>query len=519
MRERTVARVRRWPLSRQLVAGIVALLVLATAVIGVVTMGVQRLNVIDRVDDQLETVLDAQVSSVADASQEIPRMRARSLLVIEGTGAVDPGEAGEAARAGDAETAELTDAAGEVVPLSAQEVDQLLAEAAAAGEATTVQLPEHGSYRVAAETLAGGGTVLVGQSLSEVEQTIRDMSITFTVVGLFGVALAALGGRALIRGGLRPLERLARTASQVSETPLASGEVSMPSRVSARDTLPGTEVGQVGAALNRMLDHVEDAIRRRQLSEEQLRRFIADAGHELRTPLAAISAHAQLMERRRQELPADLARSSQRIGSESSRMALLVEDLLLLARLDSGVPVGDEPVELARILVDASADAQVTTPDHRWSIDLPEDAADLMVRGDSARLHQVVSNLVNNAKDHAPAGTAVTLRLRHDPPDHVLLIVEDDGPGIPAELQPKIFDRFVRGDGSRTRGGGVGGTGSADSAESTGGAGDAGGAGSTGLGMAICAAIVRAHDGTITLDSRPGLTRFTVRLPLARMRG
>ncbi|MDS2172228.1 ATP-binding protein [Nesterenkonia sp. CL21] len=483
MSERTLARLSRWPLRRQLVAGIVMLLVVATVVIGVVTVAVQRHTVLDRVDDQLETVLEAQRSAVEDEAQEIPRMRARSVVVIEADGVE--------------EVAELTDESGVVSPLSDAERHQLLDGAGREPYAETVQLSDHGSYRVTSAALGGGGQVVVGQSLSEVDQTIRDMTLSFTVVGLLGVTLAALGGRWIIRLGLRPLERLARTASQVSQTPLAEGTVSMPSRVQDQDTSPGTEVGQVGAALNRMLDHVEDAIGRRQSSEDQLRRFIADAGHELRTPLAAISAHAQLMERRRTEMPEELGHSSQRIRSESQRMGLLVEDLLLLARLDSGVPLAEEPVELARILVDVSADAQLTAPGHQWHIDLPEGAADLTVRGDAARLHQVVSNLVNNAKDHTPEGTSVILRLRADRADAVEVTVEDDGPGIPEELQPRIFDRFVRGDGARSRG----------DAET--------GQGNTGLGMAICAAIVHAHRGTIRCESRPGRTRFVIRLPAA----
>ena len=177
-----------------------------------------------------------------------------------------------------------------------------------------------------------------------------------------------------------------------------------------------------------------------------------------------------------------------RVESETERMTQLVEDMLLLARLDSGRPLEREPVDLSRLVVDAVSDAHVAGPDHHWSLDLPEEP--VVVPGDEARLHQVLANLLANARIHSAPGTVVTTPLSTEP-THSVLQVTDDGPGIPDDLQSEIFERFARGDSSRSRKGG-----------------------STGLGLAIVSAVVKAHDGTITVKSSPGHTEFTVRLPL-----
>jgi two-component system, OmpR family, sensor kinase len=178
----------------------------------------------------------------------------------------------------------------------------------------------------------------------------------------------------------------------------------------------------------------------------------------------------------------------QRVQSETERMTHLVEDLLLLARLDSGRPLEREAVDLSRVAVDAVSDAHVAGPDHQWELDLPEEP--VTVCGDAARLHQVMTNLLANARVHTGQGTVVTTRLSSDA-THAVLSVVDNGPGIPEQLQSEVFERFARGDTSRSRKGG-----------------------STGLGLAIVSAVIKAHDGTITLDSAPGHTDFTVRLPL-----
>jgi len=261
--------------------------------------------------------------------------------------------------------------------------------------------------------------------------------------------------------------------------------------VPLRDTDPRTEVGQVGAALNQMLGHVSSALAARQESETRVRQFVADASHELRTPLAAIRGYAELA--RRDPLDQQgVGHALHRVESESTRMTILVDDLLLLARLDSGRPLSSETVDVTRLAIDAVSDAQVAGPDHRWELDLPDDP--VLTLGDEARLHQVLANLLANARTHTRPGTMVSCRLRATA-STVVLTVTDNGAGIPDHLQLEIFHRFVRGDSSRSRA-----------------------AGSTGLGLAIVAAVVAAHHGTVSVQSRPGLTSFTVELPMMQAR-
>jgi two-component system OmpR family sensor kinase len=267
--------------------------------------------------------------------------------------------------------------------------------------------------------------------------------------------------------------------------------VQLAQRVPAGDTDPRTEVGQVGAALNRMLDHVGNALEARHASEMQVRQFVADASHELRTPLAAIRGYAELSRRSRAPISEEIAHVLGRVESEAKRMTGLVEDLLLLARLDAGRPLAHDPVDLTMLVVDAVSDAHAAGPRHFWQLDLPEEP--VTVVGDQQRLHQVLANLLANARTHTPEGTTVTVAVTATADSAVLQVI-DFGPGIPAGLQPHIFERFARGDSSRSRA-----------------------AGSTGLGLSIVSAVVAAHRGTVSVDSRPGQTVFTVTLPLVRV--
>jgi two-component system, OmpR family, sensor kinase len=377
------------------------------------------------------------------------------------------------------------------------------------------------AYRVSKVSCAG--TVMVtGLLLGPTQHNIDTVLITELIA--FGVVLVLAVGSGiwLVRLSLRPLRRVAATATAVAELPLDSGEVALPGRVP--DTDPRTEVGQVGAAFNRMLGHVERALGRRAASEARLRRFAADASHELRTPLSAIRGYAELALRHTGPVPDDVMHALGRVQSESARMSVLVDDLLLLARLDAGRPLDSEPVDLSRLCIDVTSDAQVAHRDHRWRLDLPDDP--VVVLGDEHRLHQVLANLLSNAGKHTPAGTTVTVTLTDPdpagsvplpgpltppgpvplpgsvplpgpltPPGPVTITVHDDGPGIPAELIPELFERFTRADTSRWR------------------ADDARGGTSTGLGLAIVDAVVSAHNGTIAVSSRPGDTRFTITLP------
>ncbi|MCV6969820.1 HAMP domain-containing histidine kinase [Mycobacterium bohemicum] len=353
---------------------------------------------------------------------------------------------------------------------------------------TTLDLDGLGRYRVVAAASRNGGDVIVtGLSMSNVDATMIRMLVILGIVTLVALAAATTAGAIIIRRALAPLRRVVQTATEVVELPLDRGEVELPVRVAEADANPSTEVGQLGSALNRMLDHISAALSARQASETRVRQFVADASHELRTPLAAIRGYTELTQRMGDDRDA-VEHAMSRVASETERMTRLVEDLLLLARLDSGRPLEREPVDLSRVALDAVNDAHVAGPDHEWELDLPDEP--VIVPGDAARLHQVLTNLLANARVHTGAGTVVTTRLSTEPSYSVLQVI-DNGPGIPTALQSEVFERFARGDSSRSRKGG-----------------------STGLGLAIVSAVVKAHHGTIAVNSSPGHTEFTVRLPL-----
>lgn len=366
------------------------------------------------------------------------------------------------------------------------------------GEAVTIAaVPRDGNaytrtiggdeYRIISTTRANGTTVVTALPMAQVNATLTKMTVIGGVVALIGVAATAIAGTIIIRVTLRPLRRVAATASRVAELPLERGEVALSVRVAEVDTDPRTEVGQVGAALNQMLGHIGNALAVRHASETRMRQFLADVSHELRTPLAAISGYAELTRRTREPVPPDVTYAMSRVESESARMTSLVSDLLLLARIDSGRPLEHESVDLSDLVVHAVSDAHVAAPGHRFSLDLPEEP--VSVTGDAARLHQVLANLLANARTHTPPGTLVTASLSATATDAIIAVV-DNGPGIAAELLPQIFERFARGDSSRSRA-----------------------AGSTGLGLAIVAAVIEAHHGRVEASSVPGRTAFVVRLP------
>jgi len=337
------------------------------------------------------------------------------------------------------------------------------------------------AYRVLAQPLRGGaGVLVVGLPLTEVHQTLSRLLL---VEGL--VALGVMLGLGLlswwtVRRELRPLDRIEETAGAI-----AGGDLSQ--RVDATD--PRTEVGRLGIALNAMLAQIEEAFAERTESENRLRRFLADASHELRTPLTSIRGYSELFRRGADERPEDLATSMRRIEQEATRMGVLVDELLLLARLDQGRPLERAPVDLAAIATDAVSDASAVDPARRITLST---AGRAVVSGDEARLRQVVANLMTNALAHTPHGSPIEVRVDHGTDDAVLE-VRDHGRGLSAEEQAHVFEPFFRADPSRFR--------------------ERGGAG---LGLAIVSAIVEAHGGTVAVESRPGEGAcFRVAIPLA----
>ena len=272
------------------------------------------------------------------------------------------------------------------------------------------------------------------------------------VLSVLAVGAAALIGRTLVERSLRPLNRVAATAQQVSQLPLDRGEVALAVRVPPADTNPESEVGRVGLALNHMLNNVEEALAARQASETKVRQFVADASHELRNPLAAIRGYAELTQRSGEEIPPDAAYAMSRVESEAERMSTLVEDLLLLARLDAGPALDIQPTDLNALLIDAVSDARAAGPDHSWSLSLPDEL--VTASADPYRLHQVVANLLANARTHTPPGTQVQAALT-TAGDQALITVADNGPGISPEIVDHVFERFTRADTSRVRAAGA----------------------------------------------------------------
>ncbi|MFI5799841.1 ATP-binding protein [Streptomyces sp. NPDC051677] len=350
----------------------------------------------------------------------------------------------------------------------------------------TVELPGLGDYRV---KYASNDTssYYVAIPTAEVDNTINTLILVEVSLTVAGLIAAGLAGTVMVGVATRPLRKVAATATRVSELPLHTGEVNLSERVPETETDPHTEVGQVGAALNRMLNHVHGALHARQESEMRVRQFVADASHELRTPLASIRGYAELTRRGREEVGPDTRHALGRIESEAGRMTFLVEDLLLLARLDAGRPLQFEQTDLVPLVIDTVSDARAAGRDHVWRLELPDEPA--LVSADAARLQQVLVNLLANARTHTPPGTTVTARVQRRGP-WLCVDVQDNGQGIQADLLPHVFERFARGDSSRSRA-----------------------SGSTGLGLAIVQAVATAHGGAVTVDSVPGRTVFTVHLP------
>jgi two-component system OmpR family sensor kinase len=512
----------RWTLRRRIVVGLIGLLAVFAGTMGVVsTLALHR---------SLMGQIDADLVSASDRAARAPT---RAMLVGQPETARPPALIASSATPGATPARpfglripgqnvgtlnlDVTDGvinagylteSGEFQRLTSAQATAL-AGTPADGVPRTVEVDGLGSYRVVGATSVAGSLVVTGLPTTATTTTVEKYVAVEVGVAVAGLVLAGLAGTVLVRRELRPLTRVAATATRVAELPLDRGEVMLAERVPEADTDPGTEVGQVGSALNRLLGHVERALAARHESETQVRQFVADASHELRTPLASIRGYAELVRRLPEPVPEDALHAMARVESESKRMTVLVEDMLLLARLDAGRDLERAEVDVSSLAVDAVADAHAAGPDHAWRLELdPDDTAPdhvapdqpspddgsrpAIVVGDEPRLRQVLANLLSNARVHTPPGTTVVVIVRSTR-SVVTVQVQDDGPGIPEPLRSRLFQRFTRGDASRNRAAGS----------------------STGLGLAIVHAVVTAHGGTIDVDGTPGRTTFTVTLPAA----
>ena len=367
-------------------------------------------------------------------------------------------------------------------------------------------------WRLLVTQLPNGDYLVIGQKLTDVDNAVDRLIAVELVVGVTVLTILAGLGVAMVRASLRPLVEIEHTAAAIADGDLTR-------RVPQHD--PGTELGRLGQALNAMLTQIEGAFtaraasehaalsaeaaakrseRRALRSEERMRQFVADASHELRTPLTTIRGFAELYRQGAVREPGQIEALLKRIEDEAARMGLLVEDLLLLARLDQERPLVLAPVDLRTVAADAIAAARAVAPDRPIRLELPADGRTPVVIGDEPRLRQVFGNLMTNALTHTPPDSPVTLRLSTVDGDAIVEVV-DRGPGLSAEQAERVFERFYRVDKARTRQA-AGGVGSRHSG--------------SGLGLAIVAALVSAHEGIVEVDTTPGGgATFRVRLPLA----
>jgi len=441
-------------LRARLTLGLVALAAIGLIVAGLATFGALRLFLVDRVDAQLESVLAR------------PAAGARAVVLPAGGYYEVRAPNGTVVRR---DETFLIDSAPPDLPPT-------LPGGAFTVDATTGST----NFRVASTQMVNGNTFVVALPLDDVRQTLRRLVFVELIVAAAVLgALAALGWW-LVGLGLRPLERMGRTADAI-----AKGDLSQ--RVEPATS--ATEVGRLGLALNGMLHQIEGAFAERAASEARLRQFAADASHELRTPLTSIRGYAELFRRGADQRPEDLAKAMRRIEEEAVRMGVLVDDLLLLARLDQGRPLEQHAVDLTRLARDAVDDARAADPQR--NVTLATNGADTVL-GDAPRLRQVLANLLTNAFTHTPEGTPVRVAVLTQPHEAVIEVA-DQGPGLNEQEQAQVFEQFWRADAARQR--------------ATGGA---------GLGLSIVRAIAVAHGGTVDVTSAPGHgATFRVHLPSA----
>ncbi|MFI8092969.1 sensor histidine kinase [Streptomyces sp. NPDC086080] len=360
----------------------------------------------------------------------------------------------------------------------------------------TARIDGEGTYRLRGCEVEPGVVLVSAAPVKDVEETVEQL-VTVQVV-VFALALSALvvSGRRMLRRGLKPLSDMAHTAHGIASHDLSESAARLPLRADGRDG--GLEVAELRTAFNTMLEHIDDSLAVRAEAELRLRRFVADASHELRTPLMSVRGYADLFQYAAANEPAERERHLARLRAEAARMGVLLDDLLLLARLDAAEvetpPLRPAETDLVELVQQAADAFRAGHPGHPLTV--TADTGPLVLRLDPQRIRQVLDNLLTNAAVHTPAGTPVSVAVSvavsaAGDPESVLVRVTDAGPGVPAEDRERVFDRFYRVDKARSR--------------------DRGG---SGLGLAVARSLIRAHGGRIELSGAPGATVFTVRLPL-----
>ena len=481
---------RTWSLRSRISLGVVALAALGFLASGLVAQSALKGYLTTQVDHELEAITggtlprivragiaheafesrhdDHREDSPASNAPDSPLQRiptTTSLTLLDSAGQIVGG------LGGDLNKASISDYVQGLLP----------AEVASHGDKPFTIEANGADFRAVARTLPGNaGTLVAAQSLEELENTVSRLGYLFFFISLILLILMAIAARTVVKVGLRPLDDAETTAEEI-----AAGNLS--ARMPEADS--GTEVGRLVTTLNTMLARIEEAFAVRTESENKLRRFVADASHELRTPITAIRGFSELHRQGAVTGEAETKQLIARIEGESKRMGSLVEDLLLLARLDQAREMDSKPVDIVKVVADAVASAQVSGPEHPITLITPN--AELFMLGDEVRIHQVIANLLANARAHTPDGTPIAVMITSDESE-VSISVADKGPGLSETDQQHIFERFYRADGSRTRTGDDG----------------------SGLGLSIVDAVMRAHSGKVSVDSELGNgSKFTLTFP------
>lgn len=460
-------------LRARLLLSLGALVAIALVIAGALVVGFTRANLVGQVDDELGAIQFDRPRGL-DNILRGPGGPRFAIVVISAAGVVRQ------------EIATGPEEAPDPLP----DVTGIDAADARAARGRIIDLPAvtggSGYRAVLAADLNGNVLVVAAPLVRLVDEPIGALIRNLGIVGALVLAAIVAVAAAVLRRGLRPLERIASTADSIAE-----GDLSRRTEL----THDASEVGRLGTAFDAMLDRIQAAFADQQAaleakarSEDRLRRFVADASHELRTPLTALRGYAELYRAGGLDDEAALEQAMRRIATESKRMGALVEDLLLLARLDQGRPIRHDRVDISTLATDAVADARAIEPDRPMSADV---RPGLFVTGDEDRLRQVLGNLFANVRVHTPPGTPVEVRLGSDGAQAVLEVV-DHGPGIPAQHAERVFDRFYRADPGRSR--------------------DRGG---SGLGLSIAASVLEAHGGSVSHRATPGGgATFIVTLPV-----